>query len=284
MAKGAWLALLVVLAGCANPAPVPDGVPTDDAGRPLPTLQGVVVDEAIRPLANATVRLLGTALEARSDDAGHYELTRPTQQAEAVLVAAFRPGYLARTQQTQLSGYTSTTMNFVLSADAALIPHEEVLQRTDALACQARTVLVPGPKPTACDVEPPSQTGEAPPPANIWVVNPTPGLSGAVFELHWQARTELSRSLHVLLRGPVAGGFSGDTGEVLAEATGTSPLRLEVPEAAARGLPRWTALHLEVGLPDRQGPVPVSWAYDQAYDAYATLFYVDPAPPGYTLA
>lgn len=279
-----WLVAVLVLAGCTQAPAVPPGVPVGASGEALPTVEGVVVDEAIRPVANATVRLLGTTLETRTDGDGHYALTRSTPRAEAALVTALAAGYLARTQQTQLSGVTSTTMNFVLEADAATVAHQEVLKQTDVLECQTRTALVPSTQPTQCAVEVPIHTGDPPPPPNIWVINPTPGFAGAVLELHWEARTELSRHLHVLVRGPVAGGFQGDTGEVLAEVTGPSPLRLEVPEATARALPRWTALHLEVALPDSQGPAPASWAYDQVYDAYATLFYVDPAPPGYTLA
>jgi hypothetical protein len=113
-----------------------------------------------------------------------------------------------------------------------------------------------------------------------WNIAPVPGLAGAVVEVQWQAETALTETLHVILEGPLAGGHGG---VVQAEATGPSPLRLEVPAGAARGFDRWTTLRLTVEVvPDAQAPLGGAVSYDQRFDAVAALFYVEDAPPGYT--
>ena len=109
-------------------------------------------------------------------------------------------------------------------------------------------------------------------------------------QVHWDAQSALATELLVRLRGPVIGccaGESPDTGskgEVHDEALGPSPLRLELPEHVARSFPAWTALWVEVSLPPSQPAAPASVSLEQPFDAYASMFYVDPAPPGYLLA
>lgn len=279
-----FLLCVLALAGCSGPSLAPAGVPVDAGGKQLPTLEGYVVDAAIRPMEGAVVRLLhDPTLHTTSDADGYYALRRPTFAAEDALVTASAPGHQSRTQQVQLSGHRSTRLDFQLERDPYDVARVEVLQQTDALACQARSELVPA-QPVRCTVNNPIQTGDPPPPPNIWVINPDPGLAGIVVELHWDAKTPMSQALDAALRAPVAGGFSGELGSILAEATGASPLRLELGPEVARGLPRWTAIHVEVRLPDAQATAPASFTDNQPYDAYASLFYVEPAPPGYILA
>jgi hypothetical protein len=279
-----WLALAVVLAiaGCGGPKQAPEGIPVDENGEVLPTLEGFVVDEAIRPMAGAQVRLLGLDIEASTDADGHYAILRPTLQAEAVLVSVSSPGYQARTQQAQVSGHRSTRLDFRLELDPYQMPHVDVLQQTDVMECGARTGVTGESEGVSCRA--PNLTfNEDPVPPNVWVITPTPGFAGIVVEVHWDAVTQLSERLHVALRAPVAGGFFGELGEVQAEAEGTSPLRLEIPADVARTFSPWTAVHVEARLSDAQGAAPFAFTHEQPYDAYASLFYVDPAPPGYTL-
>lgn len=269
----------LLLAGCTQAPEAAPGLPVDAEGRSLPTVQGHVVDEAIRPLAGARVFILGTDVEAFTDTEGHYELRRPTGTAEAGLVTAYLAGYVATTHQVHLSAYRSAKQNFVLGTDPYAQARFDVQQHTDRLECRARAAG----QDLSCAPENPVQTGDPPEPRNVWVVNPDPGLAGVVVEVHWNPVSDGSQHLQVALRAPVAGGFSGATGTILAQAGGPSPLRLELDEATSRSLPRWTAVHVEVSLAPEQPGAPAAVAYNQVYDAFASLFYVDPAPAGYVL-
>jgi hypothetical protein len=265
---------ILLLAGCSAAPPVPPGIPVGASGHALPTLEGTVVDEAIRPLAGAEVRLLGTGVFATSDDGGHYAIQRPTGRAEATLVTARKAGFVPLTQQAQVSGHRSARLDFVLSLDATLVPRVDVLEYRGTLRC-AVGVAAAG-QSTGVDCDPDRRDAEDKLPPWLWDVNPTPNLAGAVVEVAWEAQSPGAAVLHAWLRAPMAGGQGG---EVVAEATGPSPLRLEVPRAVAEAMPRWNAVRLGVDL--AEGDTPGAASQDQRFDAVASLFYVDPAPAGY---
>jgi hypothetical protein len=275
----AWAcaALALLLAGCADAGRPPDGLPVDADGDPLPTLHGFVVNGAIRPIAGAIVRFLGSeGAEATTDEGGRYEIRRPTQQAEDVLVTAWKQGFVALTHQVKVSGHRSAEMDFVLAPDPFLVPHVTVLQHRGTLRCDAAVAVGGQADGVGCDAD--HRVDDTVPPW-IWEVNPTPNLAGAVVEVHWEPMTPLASNLHAWLRAPMVGGQGG---ELVAEATGPSPLRLEVPAEQARSLGRWAAITLYVDLGD--GATPGASVRDQSFDAFASLFYVDPAPPGYVLS
>ena len=274
------LALAAVLAGCSEPAPVPAGIPVGEHGEALPTVHGVVVDEAIRPLAGVRVRLLGSGLEATTDEDGAYEIRRPTLQAEHVLLSAAKAGFITRAQQVQVSGHVSAKLDFRLDADPSVLPHVDVLKRTASLPCAGRLASALGTAGVLCPAEVAPMPAMAPPPPWSWLLDTDPGIAGAVVELDWEPATPLAERLHARLVAPVAGGQGGETVD---EAEGGSPLRLEVPEDVARAMPRWTTILLEVDL-DLSSAAPAGASAEQSFDAFATLFYVDAAPPGYRLS
>lgn len=275
----AWLVVLAVaLAGCGGGHAVPEGIPVDEAGKALPTLQGVVVDDAIRPLAGAVVRFLLGGVNATTDADGHYEIHRPTMTAEATLVSASREGYKTRSAQVQISGHTSATLDFQLEVDPAPVSRVEVLQHTGSPRC---TALTPLPAPldrVQCEADH-GDGADHPTPDWVWAVEPDVALAGAVVQVDWDATTPASSRFHAWLQAPVAGGVGG---ERYGEVTGASPLRLELPEDVARAMPRWTAVWVCIEL--APGDAPIAANGQQVYDAFASLFYVDPAPAGYMLA
>lgn len=283
---GLALALALALAGCGGKDAVPAGLPTDEQGDPLPTVEGFVVDEAIRPMAGVRVLILQEGVEAVTDESGHYAIDRPTFAAEHVILSAVAAGYVPQSHMVQASGQTSARVDFRLTPDQHQIPHVEVLQHRGMLTCQVRAAG----QGQFCD--PPSfsfnEGVEVPELRSLWVMDTTIDLAGAVVQVHWDAESPLAEQLTVRLRGPVVGCCENQSlrydDPVLDEATGASPVRLEVDEAAARAFPSWSALWLEVDVPESQGPVPAAFAREQSFDAYATLFYVDPAPAGYQLS
>ena len=268
----------VALAGCSGGPGVPAGIPHGDGGEALPTLHGVVVDEAIRPLPGALVRFLGEdGVGAVTDQDGAYAIHRPTGRAHAVLVSASKPGYLARTQQVQVSGQLSAKLGFMLEADPTLVPRLDILENEGLVRCSA--AVAAGGEQWGADCPGDRRDEDDKLPAWMWDINPTPGLAGAVVEVYWEPQTAAASRLHAWLKVPMAGGQGG---EVVAEATGTAPLRLEVPQHVAEAMPRWTAIRLHVELAEGDGGTPGA-ALEQPYTAFASLFYVDPAPPGYRL-
>lgn len=280
MKAGGLLLVAMLLAGCSAAPAAPAGLPIDSHGRALPTVQGTVVDSAIRPLEGVRVRILGTDLATTTDAQGHYELRRPTLKPEAALVSASKDGFEPRTGQAQVSGHRSATLDFRLDADDDVVPHVDVLEHRGTLRCSAVVRTAAGSQGANCADDRGDDAAEIP--AWMWDVIPTPNLAGAVVEVRWEASSPLSQRAHAWLKAPMAGGQGGET---LAETTGESPLRLEVPADVARSFGRWTALRLHVELADPDGtlPVGVGASDDQPYTAYASLFYVDPAPPGYAL-
>ena len=236
------------------------------------------------------VRILFSDVNATTDDEGHYAIHRPTLLAEDVLLSAAALGYQPRTQQVQVSGHRSTHMDFRLERDAYQVAHTEVLNERGSLSCQLHAPGT-GLGQQACDPPNVGLNGiEDPPTTWVWAIDTSIGLAGAVLQLHWEPETPFTQELHAVLRGPVVGCCEGESdnagskGEVHADVTGTSPLRLELPEETAQAFPHWSALWLEVSLPEETGDFPVSVSREQPFDAYATLFYVAPAPPGYLLA
>lgn len=275
--RAAVLALAAFLvAGCAAPDGAPAGLPVDEDGDPLPSLHGFVVDAAIRPLQGATVRLLDGEESATTDADGRYELRRPTFAAEDVLVAASLDGFEPRTQQAQVSGLRSNRLDFRLDADADAVPHSVVLEHRGVLRCAVGARVAGQDLGAGCDPDRRDEEDKLPP--WMWEVTPRPNVAGAVFEVGWEAMAPTTRSLRAWLVGPTVG---GDGGDLVAEASGPSPLRLEVPEDAARAMPRWTSWRLHVALDDADGAG--AGPQEQRYHAVATLFHVDPAPPGYTV-
>lgn len=285
------LTLAVLLAGCGGRSAPPAGIPVDGDGDALPNLEGFVVDEAIRPMEGVTVRILFSDVNATTDADGHYAIHQPTFLAEDVLLSAAAPGYVPRTQQVQMSGHRSTRMDFRLEPDPYQVPHVEVLDHRGTLGCEARFALPGAPGTQSCDVPDVSLSGiRMPSNVSVWAIETSIGLAGAVLQLHWDAESPMSEELHATLRGPVVGCCEGESdkvgskGQVHADVTGPSPLRLEVPEDAARAFPSWSSLWLEVRLPDGQAAAPVAFSRQQPFDAYATVFYIDAAPPGYMLS
>lgn len=279
-----WLALLLVLAGglagCSTPPAPPVGLPVDDDGRVLPTVEGFVVDDAIRPMQGAVVRVLSEGIATETDADGHYAILRPTDAAQTLLVSASAPGYRPLAKQMQASRYTSERLDFRLEPDPAQVPHTEVFEVHGALNCQVRAPLVwvACAPPTFEPIE--GQGLRLAPREMTWVIETSISLAGAVLEVAWEAENPATEHLQAVAWAPVAGG-KRETGRELVNVTGASPLRLEIDEATAQAMPSWTSIWLEITLPEPdQG---AGLAVQQRIDAFATLFYVDPAPPGYRL-
>lgn len=279
------MVLVVLLAGCSGGTTSTPGLPVDDKGAELPSVEGYVTDAAIRPLAGALVRLLMTPeINATTNDEGYFAIRRPTFAAVETFVTATAPGFTPRTQQIQLSGYRSGRLDFRLEVDDYALPRLETLHQTDTLRCQVNHNATGSAQGTPCQPQPPPVTSDPPPDPNQWLVEIEPNLAGFVAELYWDATSPATETLHFWLEGPVAGGFSGEPGDVLASTTGLSPLRLEITEAVARDIPHWTSVNLRVAVPAPSGSNPLAVTTDQVYEAYASVFYVDAAPPGYRLA
>lgn len=248
----------------------------DTHGRALPTLHGVVVDEAVHPLPGVIVRFLGTDVNVTTDKDGAYEFHEPVPKAQVVLVSAFLPGYTPKTQQIQVSGHASASLDFALAEDPFRYPFSQVLDQRGSVGCHFVADVAGQTHQQSCVTE---KSDEHLPP-NLWELYFSRDLQGVVVEVFWTPDSDLSQALEATLSGPVAGGHGAEN--VLVRQAGTSPLRLEVPQEVASTFGDWTGVRLTMNVTP-QASSPLGASVDQAFHAFATVFYGDPAPAGYTL-
>lgn len=274
--------LVLAVAGCAKPPPVPEGIPVGSGGEALPTVQGTVVDSAIKPIAGVRVYFLGTDVNTTTAEDGTYAIYRPTALRENVMVTAWKQGFSAQTHMIAVSGHSSAVLHFRLEAAPYQEAYSTVLQFRGTLGCIVAVSGAGQQQRASCDAQLNPPEG---PPANTGDFYLEPNFAGAVVQVVWEAESDMTRHLHAWIEGPAVGGQGGP---LLVEATGPSQIRLEIDYTTAREkFGDWSGFRVVTQLPDAPpgGPVPgVGASVGQTFDVYATVFYKDPAPAGYVLS
>ncbi|MEK6975976.1 MAG: carboxypeptidase-like regulatory domain-containing protein [Candidatus Thermoplasmatota archaeon] len=276
--------LALVLAGCSDGKG--DGGSKDEGSGPdggVPMLHGYVVDLAIRPLEGVTVKVLDNNVSVLSDAGGYYGLDDlPTEQF-LVLVAS-KDGYIPQSKQVTLVPDVQVRLNFTLEIQPIRDPYWHPIQFEGMLGCQIAIVGPTGNSTTDCNMGLEQR--------NRWDFTVDGDLAGAVVEVYWDFRTEVGKSLGIRLETLELGQLN----VVLGEVVGESPLRITVPESAARKLfPSGGYLRLTVqaasDATQNEAGVGESVVVQQAFQAFASLFYVetpacfashtmeDPCPP-----
>jgi hypothetical protein len=259
----------VLAAGCGAKAPV-QGVATLPAG--TPPVQGFVFDPALRPLAAVHVRVLDSNQSAVTDAGGHFELKEVPFDEPMVLVASLAE-YQSSNKQVSVPFGSAIRINFTLQPVPPKVPRVDVLKFKGFLACQAAT----GPLNQSVDCSNGQQR-------DIWQLNADVSLEGAVMEVYWNATTPLAQRMHAKLVTTELGKLN----TVLGEITGTSPLRIVVPREQAMlyyGAGGVMKLYVNLEPSGAAGPAPAAGAsVQQGFDCYASLFYNQPAPAGYSIA
>lgn len=113
----AWLLALAVVAGCAGKEPE---ATEQSAPAALGVLDGVVVDEAIRPIAGVNLTLDGSSLNATSDSGGAFRFAG--LGLGVYVLRAEHPGYLAHVVTVTVAAETSK-VNVMLVRDPLPQPY-----------------------------------------------------------------------------------------------------------------------------------------------------------------
>jgi len=171
---------------------------------------------------------------------------------------------------------TPVRLNFTLEPIPAQAPHSQVLKQEMLVECQLGVV--------AADQANQMNCGTGLQEVDQFDIAVDVDLAGAVVEVFWEPSSALSESIGAKLE-------TLDLGQlnlVLGQVVGTSPLRITVPESAAqRYYPQGGLMRLTVfPAPDNEASeagAGAALAFQQDFRAFASLFYVDPPHPTYTV-
>lgn len=279
MDRRALLAMLAVaavaLAGCSGGGKKDSASPSDDDLRDLPMLHGYVVDPAIRPLGGVTVKVLDTNASVESDDSGYFGLDDlPTEQF-LVLVAS-KAGFLPQSKQVTLLPDTPVRLNFTLAPEPIKAASVAVLEFEGLLGCEVATIGPTGNNSFQCNAGTENR--------DRWDFSVEPDLAGAVIEVFWDPSQPAGQTMGMRLETLELGQLN----VVLGEVVGGSPLHITVPQSAATkyypqgGLMRLT-MYAASDAEQNEAGTGYSIQAQQQVNAYASLFYIDPPPQGYTI-
>lgn len=275
MIRSVALSLLLVfgLAGCAEPEEGQD--PVEDDQPDLPPLHGWVFDEAIRPLADVRIDAIENGQASVSNADGYYSFEGLPVDRPVILVAELE-GYEPLSKQVTLEQDGAVRLNFTLVKIPEAVPYSEALPFKGFISCQAHVVTDDDSPMTDC-------SGGAQQ-DDTWEFTVGPELAGAVVEIGWEPSTQAAESMYAKLETL---GF-GDQNILLAETLGGSVLRLQVAEDVAAkyysaGGKIRLSVHVSPNVDENEAGIGAGLAVNQDFDAIASLFYIEPPSPTYTV-
>lgn len=273
------LAFLVVaavaLAGCSDGKDAGTNKGTDGPGKVLPMLHGYVVDPAIRPLEGVKVTVLDTNASVTTDAGGYFGLDDLPIEQFLILVAE-KEGFISASKQITLVPDTPVRLNFTLEQQPVIAASKQILEFEGFLGCQVGVVGPTGNSTTDCNMGLEQR--------NVWDFAVEGDLAGAVIEVFWDARTQAGSSLGLVLETLELGANNIILGDVV----GTSPLQVVVPQSIAeKYYPQGGIMRLTVSArsdaTQNEAGIGSTVVVQQPYQAFASLFYIEPPPGGYTL-
>lgn len=270
------LLVAMTLAGCADDASDPEGGedPEDTTPPGVPPLHGWVFDEALRPLAGVDVDLLDSNASVVTDSEGYYGFDAVKRNEPQVLVATL-DGHEPNSKQVTVPPDSAVRLNFTMVPVPVKQASSEVLDFNGFIACQATVVSAEEGNQYDCG------GGQD---QDVWMFSVGPDLAGAVIEIAWDSGTPAADSFHAVLETIGLGDFN----VMLGEAVGTSVLRLPVGQAVAEkyytagGQMRLTVT-VEPNVDEDESGTGAGVAVNQEFQAFASLFYVEPPSPTYTI-
>ncbi|MFA5943320.1 MAG: carboxypeptidase-like regulatory domain-containing protein [Candidatus Thermoplasmatota archaeon] len=274
------LAVLAVaalaLAGCSAGKDSDGADPAATGGDgALPMLHGYVFDPAIRPLVGVTVKVLDTNSTAVTDREGFFGFEGlPTEQF--LVVVASLDGFISGSKQVTLTVEAPVRLNFTLEPIPVQIPRMTTDKHDLIVECQLGV--------TANEENSTYGCGTGTQDVDSWDIAVEPDLAGAVIEIYWEPTTDAAASIGARLETLELGQLN----LILSETLGTSPLRLTVPQLAADryytsgGLMRLT-VYAAPNTDETEAGVGAALLFQQPITAYASLFYVAPPDPSYSI-
>lgn len=258
------LALALLAAGCTKEEPA-----VQQAAIAPGTLSGTVTDAALLPLAGAQVVVDGANLSATTDAAGSFSFELlPGEYVVLASHADFRDGAL---RASVMSAQTST-LAFQLTPIPRVVPYHEVQEAQGYIACAALVGQGEQRSTTDCGNNDPNDH-----PGVAFTMGTTDGLEAVVLELAWDARTDAAKSLRMDVTGR-----AGEETIALGSAEGTSPFSMQIPGRLLSGDTLTVTVSPGSGLTDEEAGLDAALVVQQPFGAYATLFYHEGAPGGYS--
>ncbi|HLE46769.1 MAG TPA: carboxypeptidase-like regulatory domain-containing protein [Candidatus Thermoplasmatota archaeon] len=279
--RGFWIVLVasaLLVSGCASSKPK-DAEPTtteDEDGLPEGinnVLLGTVVGPDSIPIGNATVEVLSVGMKSNTTEVGEYEFTN--LEPRDYLIAVTKEGYRTKTQRAIVEDGKVFELNFQLEERPLDVAYNETLPFSGFIACQVAYATNPE------NVQY-QDCGAADPNNKVvkeYEINP--GGAQVIIEAEWVANQALAERLTMAVESV---GF-GHQDLVFGQISGPSGLRMPIEEQVMRkyypeggkirvsfsAAPNLDNDYLDVGL-----------AFQQNYKLYASVFYIDPGPPGYS--
>lgn len=273
----ALLLLAVAVSGCADNAESGTPAITDDTPiEDIPPLHGWIFDQALVPLDGVEVEILEIGQKATSNAEGFYAFEGELPSNEPLILVARQDGYKPGSHQLTLQPSAPVRLNFTLEAEPILVPETVVLDFDGFLNCQYNVELSGQQYFNDCS----GGSG-----GDIWQFSVGPDLAGVVIEIGWEPNTDLSKYLHAKLETSQV----SDQTIVLSETVAEPVLRLQVGEQFSKKYyPEGGIMQLTVNVDPANAELETeagaSVAVSQNYKVFASLFYVEPPPQGYTFA
>lgn len=278
----AVLLLTVVLSGCASKdgseVVAPD-VPASSDGSDARDhqLHGWILDGAFEPVEGAKVSIHGENVTAGTAADGYFGFTgMVTDRLLTLQVEA--EGYRPQTRAVTLAPNTVMVVNFTLIPLPVLVPYVEKQSFTGHIGCSAVVKTQTSTQPYDCGIVSPVDN-------RVWEFNVNSNVASIVVEAFWEYDTELASHLNLTVETVNLGIFD----EKLAFAEGTAPLQGFVTNAQSQRFYReggTVRASIDIGrnIDAEEASAGAGLALDQEVQLIASVFYVAPAPPGYTAA
>lgn len=292
---------LSALSGCLGDDELEDAGTDDRPGSsrqatgPGGDLFGWIVDSLFEPIEGAAVSVVGGEANVTTNATGYYSFPQLPRQEELFLMAE-HPEYTTQPKRVLLPLEGSMRLNFTLEPRPVKVPYSDVQEFTGLLSCQAVVAYDEGHRHAATSGRDTADSGREEEDrqtidcgfadenrADHWEFSVAPELAGAVIEVAWDANTEFSRNLRMIVETT---GYGAEDAE-LAQVMGPSVLSGQINQHQSErfysegGIVR-VSFEVDANVEDEETMTGVALAYQQQFDVYATLFYVTPPPATYS--
>lgn len=266
----------LLLAGCAGEAPKPA---TTNAVTEPPTMgamvEGWVFDDAANPMPGANLSIAALNLSTASDAQGYYRFLELPVDSPIVVVAQ-AAGFLPSSKSATAVAESAVRLNFTLAPIPTKQARLEVLDFAGFLACEGVVTLAEENHRVDCSSVDPQNKPQ-------WEFTVGPDTAGVVIEVEWTKATDLAEDLNLTIETV---GF-GDLDQVLTAIEGPSVLRAQVNAAQAEryysqgGVIR-VRLASGTNADEEEASTGAAAAFQQSFQVWASVFYVEPPSPTYT--
>lgn len=258
------LLIAILLAGCTKD----DGPVQTNVIEPG-TLSGTVTDVAMVPLAGVNVTVDGTNESAITDAAGAFAFTLlPGEYVVLAQHGDHRPGAL---RASVLSAQASA-LAFTLEPIPRITPRVDVAEAAGYLGCGVLVLRAGETTRVPCGDEDPNDQ-----PAVEFPITSREGLETVVVEVAWEPGTDAASALRI-----DAAIRAGDDLVQLGGVEGQSPLSLSIPGRLVQGDTLVVTAGPAGSFLDEEAGADVGLVFQQDFAAYASLFYYEAAPGGYS--